>query len=103
VSWSLANVEDRAKADPETFRIPSWESRATLQPGSIAKLVFEKGVYSETGFRGERMWVEVTAVLSPGQYEGKLANSPIAIVELARGDLLKFGAEHVADWEGSRP
>ena len=103
MSWSLANVEDRAKEHPETFLIPDRETRETLQPGDIAKLLFEMGVDTGGFLRGERMWVEITAVLGPGRYEGKLANSPIAIIELARGDLLKFGAEHVANWEGSRP
>lgn len=41
MTWSLADIEERAAQNPQTFRIPSRRMRESLSPGNLAKLVFE--------------------------------------------------------------
>lgn len=87
---TLGNCVERARAYPESFRIPPEEDRLALEEGDWAKLVFEEGE------RGERMWVKVTRVEGPGRYEGVLDNMPVMLVDVQAGDEVEFGAEHVA-------
>lgn len=88
--WRLADVEERAREAPNSFRIPSRQERETLQPGDAAKLIFT------TAGDGERMWVLVK-LATDGHYVGSLENRPVVIEGLAPGDAIGFGPEHVAD------
>lgn len=89
----LLDAEARHRADPHSFSIPRSEVRRALAVGDLVKLLF--------GFGGgevpaaERMWVEVVEVREDG-YVGRLENTPEAITDLRRGDLIRFQASHVA-------
>lgn len=96
--WKLANAEERAAADPATFRIPTMRERYGLTVGDDAKLIFETPIDPVTGNAGERMWVRVKRVVAPGKYVGMLVNNPTVLsAALVHGDTIEFGAEHVAD------
>ena len=84
-SDDLSNVEETAKANPKTFKIPSRKDRKTLKPGDHAKLIF---------CEEERMWVKVTGV-EGNRYLGELDNEPIVLTSLTLGDAVVFGPEHI--------
>lgn len=99
--WRLADVEERASAAPDTFAIPPRAERESLQPGDLAKLVFLDGEPVGGPFGGpggERMWVLVGAT-EGGRYAGTLRNRPVVVRGLALDDEVRFGPEHVADFE----
>ncbi len=89
--YILVNVEDMNKEHPDTFGIHSREDRDSLQPGDIAKLLFE---YT-SGLPTERMWVQVKES-KDGTYLGELDNVPCNDL-LDFGDEVEFGPENVAD------
>lgn len=89
----LLDAEQRHRADPMTFSIPRSDIRRSLEPGSRVKLLFAAGTGDPPP--AERMWVEVTQVQRE-RYVGRLANEPVAIVDLTLGDEVTFGPEHVA-------
>lgn len=91
--YVLADAEERARAS-KNFEIPPRQARWTLSVGDLAKLIF----CTAEPPRGERMWVEVTAVLGGGRYEGALRNAPVTM-SIAEGQSVSFGAEHVCDIE----
>lgn len=95
--WQLANAEARAARDPETFSIPSTRERYSLSVGDDAKLIFEVLPDPLSGNTGERMWVRIESVETPGRYVGKLMNHPVVVTSLSHGAKVVFGAEHVAD------
>jgi hypothetical protein len=95
--WWLDDGEDLHAAAPRTFFIPPRELREGLSAGDQVKLVFafepretERGVWN-----AERMWVDVAGRRPDGRYTGTLANVPCALTELAHGDQVVFGPEHV--------
>ncbi len=91
--YKLRDVEGVAHEDPKTFQIPPKEDRLNLSTGELVKLIFTY----PTG-TGERMWVKVTNVIAPGEYEGELNSDSMVLVQ---GIPIKFGQEHVADiWTG---
>lgn len=100
--WSLASGEARHNAAPETFDIPSLESRRTLARGQAAKLIFEIEAEEEDGtisVSTERMWVIVAQALE-GFYMGILDNEPVTVPNdtgfyLARGSEVPFFPEHI--------
>lgn len=101
VDYRLANAEDKNAEAPRTFFIPPRSERDTLQPGDLAKLLFEI-VDPQNGEPGaERMWVEVDRC-DGGRYVGILTNTPTAITTVGLGDQVEFGPEHVIstldDW-----
>lgn len=83
--YTLVNVENRHDEFPDTFEIPSWEDRHLLCQGDLVQLFFDGK---------ERMWVEVRAT-GCSNYSGILVNDPVS-VDLKRGDVVKFGPEHIA-------
>ena len=104
MDWRLANVEERAQAAPDTFAIPPLAEREALRPGDLAKLVFlddEPG----RGPGGERMWVEIddVTIRMDIAYGGVLRNSPVVVAGLSFGDRVRFGPEHIADFERVGP
>ena len=76
--WRLDDGEQRSREAPETFLIPDLTLRKTLQPGDLAKLIFEIAVEGEEYPAVERMWVIVRERISSG-YIGMLDNEPRAI------------------------
>ncbi len=77
--WTLVSGEDRHRASPESFTIPSFDARKALQHGDAAKLIFEiesEDEFGEISRDCERMWVVVTEV-RPLYFIGRLANMPV--------------------------
>lgn len=101
-SWRLVDGEERAAAHPRTFFIPDAETRAGLQPGDLAKLVFELTDPDEGETEAERMWVEVTD-RAPGGYVGTLANDPVVIEDLQVGARVEFEPRHVIQVPADEP
>lgn len=87
VAYSLTNVEERARAHPQTFEIPLEIDRRTLKPGDWAKLIFNDA---------ERMWVMVDKQYENGGYRGLLRSDPLCVSNLRRGDVVMFQPHHVA-------
>lgn len=101
VDYVLADAEQKNSEHPRSFFIPARAEREALSPGDSAKLLFELVEPGPDMPGGERMWVEVTEVVSGG-FVGVLMNQPSAITTIGRGDTVRFGPEHVIalldDW-----
>jgi hypothetical protein len=102
--WTLASGEDRHRAAPDTFWIPSLEERHGLQVGDAAKLIFEIESADEDGeisSNYERMWVVVSEV-TPLYFIGRLTNRPADLDEdggfyLGLDVEVPFLPEHIID------
>lgn len=98
--WSLEDGEALHRQAPETFWLPALVQREALQPGDLAKLIFQISVDNEDEpVSVERMWVIVRGKVGE-QYLGVLDNDPYAIDEndeLWSGTELPFSARHVID------
>jgi len=107
--WFLGDAEEQHAANPRSFFIPGRRERESLQTGDDARLLFFLADPDPKQPRAERMWVEVTDVAGR-QYIGRLNNQPLEIRDLAAGELVRFGPEHViavndprwAPYEGKR-
>jgi len=102
--WTVSDGEVAHQNSPETFEIPPYEERNTLEIGDWAKLrfLFFAIEINGTPINGERMWVEV--VVQQGDfYKGVLINSPVFLEALQYGDVVWFEPRHVIDivreWE----
>jgi hypothetical protein len=84
--YSLTDVEERARAHPDTFDIPPRTARKSIRVGDLVKLVFSDA---------ERMWVEVRAVRASKVFRGVLRNTPVLLPPI-RGSIF-FGPKHVLD------
>lgn len=97
--WCLEDGEEYHAAAPETFWIPDQQSRDSLQPGDLAKLIFRISVDNpDEPIAVERMWVIVRERIAGGGYLGVLDNDPDAIEEneeLWSGTELPFEPHHV--------
>lgn len=91
--YTLANVEDRNRENPDTFQIDSRSKRESLFVGDLAKGVFE----GPDG--GDRMWLRILKPASRFRYRGQLLNSPVCVDGIAAGDIIEFGPEHICDYE----
>lgn len=89
MTYSLISGLDRARANPETFRLPADDEKAAITPGQFVKIIF-----SEEGCNPERMWVEVTAK-DGDLITGVLSNVPYVLSSVKYGDEVEFGPEHV--------
>jgi hypothetical protein len=78
--WRLEDGEQRNREAPETFHIPDLEVRKVLEPGDLAKLIFEIAVEGEEYPAVERMWV-IVRERTPSGYFGMLDNQPSSISE----------------------
>jgi hypothetical protein len=115
--WELRSGEEVHRKSPETFWLPDATKRRTLEPGVQVKLMFAilepdplhpdrpasaRVAEGDDGFV-ERMWVDVTEVVSEGCYLGALRNQPFTLdpddesVYLRWGAEVPFTAEHVID------
>jgi len=91
--YTLDNVEDRHKENPDTFHIPTRGERELLKVGDFVKMIF---LGSD---RGERMWVVITKGLADGKYKGELRNHPFVLEgRLKWGDEMEFGPENIASF-----
>ena len=100
--WILRSGEEVHHAAPHSFWIPPREAREHLEPGDLAKLIFEIALKDDSeSVEVERMWVVVCARTAIG-YVGILDNDPTCIPlnpALQSGLPLAFAAEHVIDIE----
>ncbi|MDP9630071.1 UNVERIFIED_ORG: hypothetical protein J2W85_002132 [Ensifer adhaerens] len=98
--WCLDDGEEYRRSAPDTFWIPTSETRERLQPGDYVKLIFRISVNDpDTPTAVERMWVLVRERKARG-YLGILSNDPSAIEEnndLWSGIELPFTARHIID------
>lgn len=93
-NYTLLDGEAQNLAHPNTFEIPSKVQRTTLVAGDLVKLCF-KSTTENSGLDSERMWVQVTEVISHGKYLGSLDNDPVVIQGLNHGARVEFEAKHV--------
>ena len=100
--WCLKSGEAYHANAPTTFWIPDLARRESLEPGDLAKLIFQISVdNSEEPIAVERMWVLVRERIAGG-YLGVLDNEPSAISENDEfwlGTELPFAAHHVINIE----
>ncbi|MFT9847246.1 immunity protein Imm33 domain-containing protein [Aneurinibacillus sp. REN35] len=101
MSWYLDNVYDLNKESPYTFYIPSSEVLDKLKVGDLVKLIFVTEEAEDDGFRGERMWVQITHIKEK-KFIGKLDNVPHRL-PLKIGDEISFGIENICDTEYEDP
>ena len=95
--WELEDAEERHRAHPETFEIPSAEERASWTPGTLVKLLF-LFLNEEDGkpiIDCERMWVRITERRNGG-YVGQLESLPATSDVLPLGAIVEFGPQHIA-------
>ncbi|HEX5782631.1 MAG TPA: DUF2314 domain-containing protein [Solirubrobacteraceae bacterium] len=95
--WWLANADQLHARHPRSYFIPPGVRRRALRTGELIKLEFTYGPHADREQEGhvERMWVEVLEQRPDGRAEGRLRNQPIRLAELAIGDRVAFGPEHV--------
>lgn len=101
MSWYLDNVYDLNKESPYTFYVPSSEVLNKLKVGDLVKLIFVTEKAEEDGYRGERMWVQITNIKGK-KFIGKLDNEPHRL-PLKIGDGISFGIENICDTEYQDP
>jgi uncharacterized protein YegJ (DUF2314 family) len=95
---ALTDGEQLARQFPATFTIPTAERRQTLTSGSIVKLGFWPSVALDGDPNAERMWVRVDLIEDDADgilYIGSLANEPMVVVDLERGDMIRFRPKNV--------
>ena len=92
VTFVLESGVELHEQSPDTFLLPPSETRASLQPGDLAKLVFR--ITDGEKVCVERMWVIVPSV-TPDGYIGTLDNDPYCTQEIQSGLLVEFSADHV--------
>ncbi len=86
--WTLADVVERNRLAPGTFRLPSDEATAALQVGDRVKVILEPS----TGI-AERVWVVVTQV--DAGLVGTLRSDPVELHGMRAGDRVPFERRHV--------
>ena len=97
--YTLANAEQMALKNPDSFIIDCRKRRENLAVGRTVKLAFlhPKG-------SGERMWVETFMKdMDTGRYTGRLVNIPTLFDNhaLKYQDNVTFGPEHIYEiYEG---
>lgn len=91
---TLMDGEERNRAHPKTFEIPSVDERRGLRRGDYAKVGFEFPQAKPNYPTGERIWIAVTRRVRGG-YRGKVANRPVFVPDLQFGEEVGFRPEHV--------
>jgi hypothetical protein len=93
--WTLDNAETLHAQHPRSFFIPSAERRRELRSDDFVQLIFLVLGDKPGAPGGERMWLTNISRLDQGRYIGTLTNKPAAIQDLAIGEEIEFGPEHV--------
>jgi hypothetical protein len=105
--WRLLDVEERWRQRTGPNWFPDEETRASIQPGGEAKLLWEivaSDVEGRAAMHVERMWVEVDHREGSGDatvYTGTLANNPYNPGFTRHGTRVWFTQRHVADVQAS--
>ncbi len=98
--WCLENGEQYHANAPTTFWIPDLQQRESLEPGDLAKLIFQISVDDVAEpVAVERMWVLVRE-RTPSGYLGVLDNEPSSIAENDEfwlGTEIPFAPHHIID------
>ncbi len=98
--YELDSGVEIQKESPDTFYLPSEESRTNLKPGDLVKLIFRMEKLSDPeSLSVERMWVMVKEK-NKDCYLGVLDNDPFGEVHLQCGQPVCFGPEHVIQIDG---
>ena len=100
-NWQLVDGEEMAKADPDSFEVPTRDEKDALRLVDQCKLEFER-VPARGGICGERMWVLVTERIGD-QLRGTLSNQPVVIESLNFGDVVEFEIRHVLAIQAAPP
>lgn len=87
--WILADADERHRASPDTFEVPSPEEKAAVRSGDLVKLIFvpRRGTV-------ERMWTLVERI-EGDTLVGRLDNEPLGIRGLEVGAVVSFERRHV--------
>jgi uncharacterized protein YegJ (DUF2314 family) len=94
--YTLENIEETARENPDTFKILPKEARETLRKGDFAKVIFKFRPISDEDPAAERMWVLVSNPTVDGKtYLGVLQNKPTIAPDVDYGDLIYFRPENV--------
>ncbi|EPE61003.1 hypothetical protein L479_02615 [Exiguobacterium sp. S17] len=101
MDWYLDNVESLHKEAPYTFYIPSKEVLNQLKVDDYVKLIFTTQVAESDGYRGERIWVQITKI-NGNDFEGVLDNEPERL-PITLGTIVSFGVEHISQTEYEDP
>lgn len=94
--WTLDCGETLHDEAPETFWIPARETRESLDPGAIVKLVFRialRGMDGAETEEVERMWVIVRGRIDRF-YRGELDNNSYCTNEIRAGMEVFFEPRH---------
>lgn len=92
--WTFVDAEMTAKQYPDSFEIPTAEEIATVDKGSLVKLIFEIVDPIEGEPIAERMWVIVTQ-RKGDNFIGILDNDPFYIRGLYAEDKVEFKAKNI--------
>lgn len=95
--WELDDGEAIHHDHPETFWIPTLETRSNLQPEQIVKLIFRiitADENHEEEVNVERMWVIVKGRIG-STYRGLLDNNPLCTDDIRAGMEVWFLPKHV--------
>jgi hypothetical protein len=98
MKYDLVNAVERNARYPDTFKIPSRDQVAAIEPGDVVKLGWEatrrRGIFGRRGmFGGERMWVRIVRI-DGDRYTGTLDNRPVS-APLRYGDDITFAGVNV--------
>jgi hypothetical protein len=89
--FRLIDGEERRKAHPTTWHMPSLAERQAVKPGDWVKVGLED---IETG-QGERFWINVVSVTDDGVVIGKVSNQLTRNFGLDLNDLLRIERRHM--------
>jgi len=94
----ILNAEEKHRANPKSFWIPTQLQRYGLKPGNVAKLIFRETT-GPSDPSAERMWVLIKSVKRNGKpsYIGSVDNHPITPHGPKYGHTVVFGPEHIID------
>ena len=90
--YVLDNGEDLNREAPNTFELPSRQSREDLRPGDFVKLIFRMSEPENSEFAAERMWVQVKDV-EGSKFVGVLDNDPYALTTIEVGHVVHFHSQ----------
>ena len=95
--WELESAEERHRAAPEKFEIPSLSERSRLEVGSMVQLLVLLGGCDDAGtfIQCERLWVTVQELAAAG-YIGRLESLPVTSDVLQPGASIAFEPHHVS-------
>ncbi len=95
--YELDNGEELHQEFPESFWIPEMGIRESLQPGSLAKLIFRmEETKGSNEVSVERMWVQVIHK-DQNHYKGTLENDPAGSECVKFGQTVHFQPCHVIE------